>query len=93
MESKAGRILVASAVAGLLAMGGMGGIAEAAGGEGDTVKCYGVNTCKGTGACGGKGHSCAGKNACKGQGYLELEKEACLTMEGGRLTSSPQKNG
>ena len=51
------------------------------------AKCYGVNKCKGAGACGGKGHSCAGQNACKGQGYLELDKETCLKIEGGRLTA------
>jgi len=53
------------------------------------VNCYGVNKCKGTGSCGGKGHSCAGENACRGQGYLKIDKETCLKIEGGRLT--PQK--
>ena len=55
-----------------------------------SAKCYGVNKCKGMGACGGKGHSCAGQNACKGQGYLELDKETCLKIEGGRLTAAAQ---
>ncbi len=49
----------------------------------------GVNKCKGTGDCGGKGHSCAGETSCKGQGYLRLDKEICLKIEGGRLT--PEK--
>lgn len=40
-------------------------------------ECYGVNTCKGTGECGGAGHSCAGQNSCKGQGWISLAKDAC----------------
>jgi uncharacterized membrane protein len=60
-------------------------------GESEKVNCYGVNECKGTGACGGKGHSCAGKNACKGQGYIKIDKETCLQIEGGRLTPQPEE--
>ena len=40
-------------------------------------ECHGVNSCKGKGACGGKGHSCAGKNACKGKGWVKLSKADC----------------
>lgn len=83
--------LMAAAIAGLLAAGALSGVAQAAEEKGEKVKCYGANKCKGQGACGGAGHSCAGKNACKGQGYVETDtKEACLAMEGGRLT--PEKN-
>jgi len=82
-------VFLASAVAGLLALGAAG-IAQAAQGEGAKVKCYGANKCKGQGACGGAGHACAGKNGCKGQGFVEVDsKDACLKMEGGRLT--PEK--
>jgi len=83
------KVLLASAVAGLLAMGALGTTAQAAE-EGGKVKCYGANKCKGQGGCNGAGHACAGKNACKGQGFVETDsKEACLKMEGGRLT--PEK--
>lgn len=89
MASRNTRFL-ATAVAGLLAVGAVSGIAHAAEEKGDKVKCYGANKCKGSGACGGAGHACAGKNACKGQGFVETDsKEACLKMEGGRLT--PEK--
>ena len=84
---KNGGALLASAVAGLLVMAGAAPTAPAA--EGDKVHCYGVNKCKGTGTCGGKGHSCAGENSCKGQGYLDIDEETCLKIEGGRLT--PEK--
>lgn len=82
-------MVVAAAITGLLAAGALAGTAYA--GESAKVKCYGANKCKGQGACGGVGHSCSGKNACKGQGYVETDtKEACLALEGGRLT--PEKN-
>jgi uncharacterized membrane protein len=45
-------------------------------------ECYGVNTCKGTGECGGPGHSCAGQNACKGQGWITLTQTACEGRHG-----------
>jgi uncharacterized membrane protein len=90
MAIRNGKVLLASAVVGLLAVGAMSAVAHAAE-EGAKVSCYGANACKGKGDCGGKGHSCAGKNECKGQGYIETDsKEACLKMEGGRLT--PEKN-
>jgi uncharacterized membrane protein len=74
----------------MLAIGALGGSGHAAEEKGEKVKCYGANACKGQGACGGPGHSCAGKNACKGQGYVETDsKEACLKLDGGRLT--PEK--
>jgi len=83
-----GSLLLASAAAGLLTVGatlGMPGVAQA-----EEVKCYGVNKCKGSGDCGGKGHGCAGKNECAGHGYLKLEKDKCLAIKGGRLTPEPE---
>ncbi len=82
-----GRMLLASAVTGLLTLAVPVGTAMADAAE--TVHCYGVNKCNGTGGCGGKGHSCAGENACKGQGFLDVDEETCLKIEGGRLT--PEK--
>jgi len=82
-------VLVAS-LAGLLsvplamAVGGSGQAAK----EGETAHCYGVNKCKGVGDCGGPGHSCKGQNACKRQGYLDMDKDTCLRIDGGRLTAT-----
>ena len=84
-----GSLLLASAVAGMIAFAGAPSSVSAE--ESENVNCYGVNKCKGVGACGGKGHSCAGENACKGQGYLKTDKETCLQIEGGRLTPQPEK--
>jgi uncharacterized membrane protein len=83
-ELKNGGALLASAVAGLMLMAAAPGTVAAE--DAEQVKCYGVNKCKGTGGCGGKGHSCAGENACKGQGYLKMAEDTCLKVEGGRLT-------
>jgi uncharacterized membrane protein len=80
-------LVLASAVAGLLASAAPSTTAIAADEAGDKVPCYGINKCKGTGDCGGKGHSCAGQNACKAQGFIKLEKDVCLRIQGGRLTA------
>jgi len=83
------KLVLASAVAGLMSLAAAPGIALADSGE--KVHCYGVNKCKGAGACGGKGHSCAGQNECKGKGFLEIDKETCLKIEGARLTPEPEE--
>lgn len=86
------KLLMASAVAGLLAVGVAGTArADDAGGK-EKVKCYGVNKCKGMGNCGGSGYSCAGNNACKGQGWLHIDKDTCLKIQGGRLTPEEEKS-
>ena len=59
--------------------------------SGDKVACYGVNKCKATGDCGGPGHSCAGQNTCKRAGYIDMDKETCLRIDGGRLTAAEEK--
>ena len=47
-----------------------------------TVKCYGLNACKGNGNCKTVGNACKGKNACKGQGIKMMSKSACLAKGG-----------
>ncbi|HUN26214.1 MAG TPA: hypothetical protein VMU67_07900 [Steroidobacteraceae bacterium] len=42
-----------------------------------TVKCVGVNSCKGQSACKSAQHACKGMNSCKGQGFLQLTKAQC----------------
>ena len=85
--SKKSKLIVAS-MAGLLAAGTMAaftGVAQAEGAA--SVPCYGINACKGMGDCGGVGHACAGKNACKGAGAVNISKEACAKIAGGKLTA------
>jgi hypothetical protein len=52
-------------------------VSVTAGAEEATVKCEGVNACKGQSACSTANNSCKGENACKGKGYLEMKKEDC----------------
>ena len=60
----------------------------------EQVMCYGVNSCKGQGACHGKVDSCSGKNncstevscaghnACKGKGLQKMSKKDCIAKKG-----------
>ena len=66
------------------------GSSGAALGANDTVHCYGVNSCKGSGDCKTTAHECKGMNECKGHGFKALAAGACLTKGGtiGDLTAS-----
>nr|CAA6829417.1 MAG: Unknown protein [uncultured Thiotrichaceae bacterium] len=84
---KASGIAIASAAAALLLSGcGSnpydGGKSTAMSKTEAKVKCSGINSCKGTGACGTAKHDCAGKNACKGQGWIKASKEDCAKKGG-----------
>jgi uncharacterized membrane protein len=50
----------------------------------DTVKgrCFGVNGCKGQGACKSAKNDCKGHNGCKGQGWLSMTDEECIGQNG-----------
>ena len=43
----------------------------------ESVKCMGVNECKGHGACKTASNACAGQNGCKGHGMMEMPKAEC----------------
>ena len=90
MTSTKRNTVLMAAVAGLLTAGALGAVSTARAADTDKVKCYGVNSCKGTGGCAGAGHSCAGKNACKGQGFVETRKDDCA-KKGGSLTAPASK--
>jgi hypothetical protein len=85
MKSQVRGALIATAVAGLfLASGALA--AEQGGKKAEAkVKCEGINSCKGQGACGGAGHDCAGKNACKGKGWVEVSSAAECKAKGGTV--------
>jgi hypothetical protein len=46
-----------------------------------TVKCTGVNSCKGTSECKSAKNSCKGMNSCKGQGFVSMTKDACSAAQ------------
>ena len=52
------------------------------------VKCSGINSCKGTGACGGATHSCKGKNECKGKGWDYTTSEEECAKKGGTVVKA-----
>jgi len=53
--------------------------------EGATVKCQGINSCKGTSKCKTADSACAGKNSCKGHGWLPTATEEECTGKGGTV--------
>jgi hypothetical protein len=76
MESKS--LLLSAAVAGLV-MGGSALASDDYKATKDSVHCQGVNSCKGTGDCGGKTHGCGGQNTCKGKGWKKMSQKECDT--------------
>ena len=62
--------------AAFIALSGMSMATPAAAAD-ETVKCFGVNGCKGQSDCKSGNHECKGQNSCKGQGFLELSKKDC----------------
>lgn len=54
-------------------------------GTGQTVHCYGINTCKGLSDCKSGDHVCKGQNDCKGQGFKAVSLKEC-TAQGGSTT-------
>lgn len=86
MNNKA--LILSAAVAGLMATAHAKDAKKAAPADHKPVaaagmgECHGVNTCKGTGACGGQGHECAGKNSCKGKGWVSMSEADCKAKKG-----------
>ena len=62
-----------------------GTLATAAYGQAASVKCSGVNSCKGTSACKTASSSCKGQNSCKGLGWTEAANAAECTSKGGKV--------
>ena len=71
--------------AAFIALTGMSVAAPAAAAD-DTVKCFGVNSCKGSSDCKSGAHECKGQNSCKGQGFKDMSAQACTTA-GGKTTA------
>ncbi len=86
------RAFLIASIAGLMAAAGSTAVqAEHDHGSAPGAEpCYGINKCKGTGDCGGKGAGCAGTNGCSGQGFINLNQDDCLRIQGGRLTAEPE---
>ena len=69
-----------AAAAALFATGFSG--ATVAAPEEATVKCSGINACKGSSACATATNSCKGQNSCKGHGWIKASKQECADKGG-----------
>ena len=74
-------VAIASAAAALFAMGASVSTQVQAAEEA-TVKCAGINTCKGTSECQTAKSDCKGHNSCKGQGWVKKSAAECKTAGG-----------
>ena len=79
MTKISGATLAAAAAA--LMLSGAASVPASAGEEAK-VQCYGVNACKGHGACKTAKNDCKGMNACKGQGFVSVTKANCDAIGG-----------
>lgn len=50
-----------------------------------SVKCQGINSCKGQSKCKTATTACAGQNSCKGQGWLPVATPKECTDKGGKV--------
>jgi uncharacterized membrane protein len=82
-------VLIAGAVAMLFMAGTVHAQADQSAGAGH-VKCMGVNSCKGQGACKTAQNDCKGKNGCKAQGFVEMSAQECKD-KGGTVASASSK--
>ena len=51
----------------------------------ESVKCQGINACKGQGSCKTASNACKGQNGCKGQGFVEQSSAEACTAAGGTV--------
>lgn len=75
-------LAMAAAAAALFALGAAP-LAQAA--EEGSVKCAGVNSCKGTSECKTAKSDCKGHNSCKGQGWVNKKTAEECTKAGGTV--------
>ena len=82
--SKTSGLTIAAAAAALL-FSGTAVVAPTSAVAMENVKCFGVNGCKGQGACKTATNECKGQNGCKGKGFVLLSTADC-TAQGGTTT-------
>jgi len=77
-----------AAAAAMLFTSGISTVSFAA--DAATVKCTGVNSCKGTSECKSAKNSCKGMNSCKGQGFVSMTQSACADAQA-KAKAAPAK--
>ncbi|MES2935088.1 MAG: hypothetical protein V4805_16545 [Pseudomonadota bacterium] len=83
-DIKSGTLLAAAAAAMALS-GSVNAAATTPVYANDNVKCVGINSCRGKGACATATNACKGHNSCSGKGYVRTTAAACLDLGGGML--------
>ena len=82
--------LLASAVASLFLSGAAFAKDKTDKKTGSTVKCEGINECKGHGSCKSANNACKGQNGCHGQGLTETSADECKA-KGGKVQVAEKK--
>ena len=59
-------------------------------GSGGNVRCFGINSCKGTTACSTRWNACNGQNECKGKGWISVGSVEECRERGGELLSASE---
>ena len=84
MKIVSGASLAAAAIA--LAVSGVAMTSSAqAGMKKGAVHCFGINSCKGKGACKSAKNACKGHNGCKGMGWLPEKSATACHKAGGTV--------
>lgn len=87
MQSKIkSAVALASTAAALFALGGAMGVSTAFAADAMSVKCVGVNSCKGTSDCKTAKSECKGLNSCKGMGWVSKSSAQECTSAGGTIS-------
>jgi uncharacterized membrane protein len=85
LSSKAARLALAASAAALFATAVASPTFASEGKDSTTVKCMGINACKGQGKCKSATNACAGHNACKGMGWLLSPSADECVKQGGKV--------
>ena len=84
------KILMGAAVLGLT-LGSQVHASDTEKPKSEVIHCKGINSCKGTGDCGGKAHSCAGQNSCKGKGWKKMTQKDYNELKESKKQKSKKK--
>lgn len=87
IQKKTVGVTIATAAAALFISGAAMTAAPTTAQAADGVKCSGINSCKGHGACKTASNDCKGMNACKGKGWVSVKSAKECTDKGGKVSS------
>lgn len=83
--NKATKLALAASAAALFSSAAVTTFATSAHAGESTVKCMGINSCKGTSKCATAESACAGQNSCKGHGWLPTKSAEECSAKGGTV--------